>query len=193
MLSNLSKYKIVLASGSPRRKELLAGLGLEFSVFCLKDIDESYPADLNAADVAGYISGKKADAYRQIIHDNELFITADTVVVSGNRILGKPTDRQNAIEMLQALSGKEHQVITGVTLVSAERRASFSVTTDVRFRTLTDEEIEYYVDNYRPFDKAGAYGIQEWIGYIGVESISGSYFNVMGLPVQRLYRELKKW
>lgn len=193
MLSNLSKYKIVLASGSPRRKELLAGLGLEFSVFCLKDIDESYPADLNAADVAGYISGKKADAYRQIIHDNELFITADTVVVSGNRILGKPTDRQNAIEMLQALSGKEHQVITGVTLVSAERRVSFSVTTDVRFCTLTDEEIEYYVDNYRPFDKAGAYGIQEWIGYIGVESISGSYFNVMGLPVQRLYRELKKW
>lgn len=193
MLSNLSKYKIVLASGSPRRKELLAGLGLEFSVFCLKDIDESYPADLNAADVAGYISEKKADAYRQIIHDNELFITADTVVVSGNRILGKPTDRQNAIEMLQALSGKEHQVITGVTLVSAERRASFSVTTDVRFCTLTDEEIEYYVDNYRPFDKAGAYGIQEWIGYIGVENISGSYFNVMGLPVQRLYRELKKW
>lgn len=193
MLSNLSKYKIILASGSPRRKELLGGLGIDFSVFCLPKIDESYPAELPAEEVAQFISEKKATAYRLIIHDDELYITADTVVVCDNCILGKPASENEAINMLHLLSGRQHRVITGVTVVSSDRKSSFSVSTDVSFATLTNEEIDYYVRLYHPFDKAGAYGIQEWIGYIGVESISGSYFNVMGLPIQRLYKELKNW
>lgn len=192
MLDNLHKYDIYLASGSPRRKELLAGLGIDFKVRCLKDIDESYPADLPADDVAEYISQKKADAYRKIIADNELIITADTVVVCEGRVLGKPAGRADAIAMLRRLSGNVHHVVTGVTVVTAKSSTSFSVATEVSFARLTDEEIVHYVDNYHPMDKAGAYGIQEWIGFVGVESISGSYFNVMGLPVQRLYQELKK-
>jgi len=193
MLSNLSQYDIILASGSPRRKELLAGLGIDFKVFCLPDIDESYPSSVPADEVARFISEKKADAYRQIIRKNELYITADTVVVGNGRILGKPATAEEAVGMLQTLSGQTHRVITGVTLVSAGRKSSFSVSTEVTFDCLTREEIEYYVGKYKPLDKAGAYGIQEWIGFIGVTNISGSYFNVMGLPVQRLYKELKNW
>ena len=193
MLDNLKKYDIFLASGSPRRKELLAGLGIEFEVRCIGDIDESYPADLPADDVAEYISQKKAAAYREQITDNQLIITADTVVVCDGQVLGKPADREDAVAMLRRLSGNVHHVVTGVTIVTAQRSTSFAVATEVGFARLTDEEIDFYVDNYRPFDKAGAYGIQEWIGFIGVESISGSYFNVMGLPVQRLYQELKNW
>lgn len=193
MLSNLSQYDIILASGSPRRKELLAGLGIGFKVFCLPDIDESYPTSVPADEVARFISEKKADAYRQIIRKNELYITADTVVVGDGQILGKPATAEEAVGMLQTLSGQTHRVITGVTLVSAGRKSSFSVSTEVTFDRLTREEIEYYVGKYKPLDKAGAYGIQEWIGFIGVTNISGSYFNVMGLPVQRLYKELKNW
>lgn len=193
MLSNLSKYEIILASGSPRRKELLAGLGIDFRIFCLPDIDESYPPSISAKDAARFISEKKADAYKQIIKQNELYITADTVVVCQDTVLGKPESRQDAVDMLKLLSGQTHSVITGVTVISAERKTSFSTTTEVRFCQLADEEIGYYVDKYAPLDKAGAYGIQEWIGFIGVENITGSYFNVMGLPVQRLYQELKKW
>jgi septum formation protein len=184
--------QIILASNSPRRRELLAGLGYPFEVRVLEGIDESYPDDLPVSEVALYIAGKKAEAYRQAIKDNELIITADTVVIVGNEILGKPADEADAVRMLRELSGRTHQVTTGVCLLTAERESRFAVTTDVTFKTLTDDEIQYYVSHYKPFDKAGAYGIQEWIGYIGVTGLHGSYYNVMGLPVQRIYSELKK-
>ena len=158
--------RIILASNSPRRKELLAGLGLPFEVRVLQDIDESYPADLSVSDVALYIAGKKADAYRAVVKTDELIITADTVVIVGDEILGKPVDEADAVRMLQLLSGRTHQVTTGVCLLTATNEHRFSVTTDVTFKALSDEEIHYYVDTYKPFDKAGAYGIQEWIGYI---------------------------
>jgi len=183
---------IILASNSPRRRELLAGLDLEFEVRVLPDIDESYPKDLPAAEVAGYISREKADSYRALIGEDDLVITADTVVIVGNEVLGKPKDADEARRMLHLISGRTHQVITGVCLLTTDKEHSFSVTTDVTFKQLSDDEITYYIEHYKPFDKAGAYGIQEWIGYIGVTSINGSYFNVMGLPVQRLWEEIKK-
>lgn len=184
--------QIVLASNSPRRRELLAGLGFPFEVRVLEGIDESYSQDLPVSEVALYIAGKKAEAYRQAITDNELIITADTVVIVGDEILGKPVDETDAVRMLRELSGRTHQVTTGVCLLSSEQESRFAVTTDVTFKTLTDEEIQYYVTHYKPFDKAGAYGIQEWIGYIGVTGLHGSYYNVMGLPVQRIYSELQR-
>ena len=184
------KYKLILASNSPRRKELLAGLGVPFEVRVLQDIDEHYPESLPVNEVARYIAKEKADAYRRIVASDELIITADTVVIVGDEILGKPVDEADAVRMLQLLSGRTHQVTTGVCLLTAEKERCFDVTTDVTFKPLTDEEIHYYVDRYRPFDKAGAYGIQEWIGYIGVTGLNGSYYNVMGLPVQRIYQEL---
>ena len=184
--------QIVLASNSPRRRELLAGLGFPFEVRVLEGIDESYPHDLPVSEVALYIAGKKAEAYRQAITDDELIITADTVVIVGDEILGKPVDEADAVRMLRELSGRPHQVTTGVCLLSSEQESRFAVTTDVTFKTLTDEEIQYYVSHYKPFDKAGAYGIQEWIGYIGVTGLHGSYYNVMGLPVQRIYSELQR-
>ena len=186
------KYKLILASNSPRRKELLAGLGVPFEVRVLQDIDEHYPENLPVNEVARYIAKEKADAYRRIVASDELIITADTVVIVGDEILGKPIDEADAVRMLKLLSGRTHQVTTGVCLLTAEKERCFDVTTDVTFKTLTDEEIHYYVDRYRPFDKAGAYGIQEWIGYIGVTGLNGSYYNVMGLPVQRIYQELTK-
>jgi len=186
------KYKLILASNSPRRKELLAGLGVPFEVRVLQDIDEHYPESLPVNEVARYIAKEKADAYRRIVASDELIITADTVVIVGDEILGKPVDETDAVRMLQLLSGRTHQVTTGVCLLTAEKERCFDVTTDVTFKPLTDEEIHYYVDRYRPFDKAGAYGIQEWIGYIGVTGLNGSYYNVMGLPVQRIYQELTK-
>jgi len=186
----MTTYKIILASNSPRRKELLAGIDVPFEVRVLQDIEESYPADLPTKDIAGYISQKKADAYRQTMAADELIITADTIVVLGQEVMGKPKDAAEAHRMLRDLSGKTHQVITGVTLTTLTRQKSFSVETDVTFKQLTDEEIDYYVTHYRPFDKAGAYGIQEWIGHIGVTALHGSYFNVMGLPVQRIYEAL---
>ncbi len=184
------KYKLILASNSPRRKELLAGLGVPFEVRVLQDIDEHYPENLPVNEVARYIAKEKADAYRRIVAADKLIITADTVVIVGDEILGKPVDEADAVRMLKLLSGRTHQVMTGVCLLTAEKERCFDVTTDVTFKALTDEEIHYYVNRYRPFDKAGAYGIQEWIGYIGVTGLNGSYYNVMGLPVQRIYQEL---
>ena len=183
--------KLILASNSPRRKELLAGLGLPFEVRVLQDIDESYPADLPVSDVALYIAGKKADAYRAVEKADELIITADTVVIVGDEILGKPVDEADAVRMLRLLSGRTHQVTTGVCLLTATNEHRFAVTTDVTFKALSDEEIHYYVDTYKPFDKAGAYGIQEWIGYVGVTCLHGSYYNVMDLTVQRIYEALR--
>ena len=189
----LCQKKITLASNSPRRKELLAGLGLPFEVRVLQGIDESYPDDLPVSEVALYIAGKKADAYRSVLQPDELIITADTVVIVDNEILGKPVDEADAERMLRLISGRTHQVTTGVCLLSPERESRFSVTTDVTFKQLSTDEISYYISHYQPFDKAGAYGIQEWIGYIGVTGLHGSYYNVMGLPVQRIYTELQKF
>ena len=191
MLDNLKDFHIVLASNSPRRRELLAGLGIDFDVRVLPGIDESYPADLPVHEIPLYIATAKAEANRQAMNDGEIVITADTVVICGGKVLGKPADADEARSMLALLSGKTHQVVTGVCLTSRERQRKFAVTTGVTFRELTSEEIDYYIENFRPYDKAGAYGIQEWIGYIGVTGISGSFFNVMGLPVQRVYNELR--
>lgn len=184
------RLKIILASASPRRKELLAGLDLDFKVKVIKGVSESYPESLRAEEVPQYISREKAAAYQ--VADDELLLTADTVVVVDNTILCKPHDADDARRMLRLISGRTHQVVTGVTLTTAKAQKTFGVTTDVTFRQLTDDEINYYISHYRPFDKAGAYGIQEWIGYIGVTSIHGSYYNVMGLPVQRIYQEIMK-
>lgn len=191
MFDNLKKYQIVLVSASPRRKELLQNLGLTFKVRTLFGIDESYPESLRGEEIPRYISHKKAEAYRASMAADELLIAADTVVCLDGRTLGKPRDAQNAKEMLRRLSGRFHQVITGVTVMTQERTEDFAVTSHVKFAELDDTEINYYVDNYLPFDKAGAYGIQEWIGMVAVEELRGSYFNVMGLPVQRLYTLLK--
>ena len=185
-------YRIFLASNSPRRKELLSGLGIPFEVRVNGDIDESYPSDLPPEAIPLHISRKKAAAYLQTMSADELIITADTVVVASGEILGKPVDASDAHRMLRLLSGTTHQVITGVCLTTTDHQVAFSVTTDVTFKDLSDEEIHYYIDHYRPSDKAGAYGIQEWIGYIGVTGLHGSYFNVMGLPIQRIYEELRK-
>ena len=182
--------KIILASNSPRRKELLAGIDVPFTVRVIDGIDESYPDDLPTKDIAEYISKKKAAAYRETMDADELVITADTIVVLDQQVMGKPHDAAEAHAMLRQLSGQTHQVITGVTLTTLDHQTSFSVETDVTFKTLSDDEIDYYVANYLPFDKAGAYGIQEWIGHIGVTGLNGSYFNVMGLPVQRIYAAL---
>lgn len=185
--------RIILASNSPRRRELLAGLGYPYEVRVLDGIDESYPETLRGSEVAAYISRVKADAYRATMAADELIITADTIVCLDDKVLGKPANEAEAIAMLHNLSSRTHQVYTGVTIVSYEGSSTFVSRSDVTFAPLTDEEILHYVNHYRPMDKAGAYGIQEWIGYIGVEHIEGSYFNVMGLPVQRLYTELKKY
>jgi septum formation protein len=184
-------YRIILASNSPRRKELLAGLDLQFEVRVLQGIDESYPDNLPTLEIAEYISKKKADAYVKTMAADELVITADTVVILGDEVMGKPHDEEDAKRMLRELSGQTHQVATGVTLSTCERQMSFSVVTNVTFKQLCNDEIDYYVRTYHPMDKAGAYGIQEWIGYIGVTALEGSYFNVMGLPVQRIYEALK--
>ena len=180
--------KIILASNSPRRKELLGGLGVDFEVRVMKGVDEAYPDTLPAKDVAEYISREKASVYD--VADDELLITADTVVIVGDDILGKPKDADDAHRMLREISGRIHQVVTGVCLTTAKEQRSFSVVTDVTFKQLSDEEIDFYIRNHRPYDKAGAYGIQEWIGYIGVTGLNGSYYNVMGFPVQRVYEEL---
>ena len=190
LLDLLKRYNVVLASNSPRRKELLGDLGIEFHVRTIKGIDESYPDDLPVLEIAEYISRKKAHAYRAEMHPDELIITADTVVILGDEVLGKPKDADDARRMLRELSGKTHKVVTGVTIVTTDATRSFSAVSDVEFAELSDEDINYYVDNYRPLDKAGAYGIQEWIGCMGVRNINGSFYNVMGLPLHRLYTEL---
>ena len=192
MLDNLKKYKVILASNSPRRKELLAGLGVDYEVRTLPDVDESYPETLQGADIPLYIAKEKADAYVAMMQPAELMITADTIVWLDDKVLGKPWDREDALQMLRTMSGRTHEVFTGVCITTTDWQRSFTAQTEVRFATLSEEEIAYYVDNFQPMDKAGAYGVQEWIGFIGVENISGSYYNIMGLPVQKLYRELLK-
>ncbi len=192
MFENLKKYHIILASNSPRRRELLAGLGIHFEVKVLPDVEEAYPEDLPVLQIAEYIAKEKAAAYQSLMGPDELVITADTVVVVGSEVMGKPADADDARRMLEKLSGRTHQVTTGVCLTTQRVQKSFSVTTDVTFKPLSREEIDYYIENYSPFDKAGAYGIQEWIGYVGVTGLQGSYFNVMGLPVQRIYAEIAK-
>ena len=189
---DLKGYKLVLASQSPRRRELLKGLDVEFST-CSVDADESFPADLKGADAVQYICKAKADAYRPQLNDNTIAITADTVVILNDKIIGKPKSYEEAFSMIRSLSGRVHEVITAVCIFSKEKCAEFYSSTEVHFSDITDEEIEYYIDKYKPFDKAGSYGVQEWIGYIGIEKIVGSYFNVMGLPVKRLYDELKEF
>ena len=199
MLEDLKKYSVVLASNSPRRKELLSGLGVNFSVKTLPDVEESFPDTLKGEEIPLFIARKKADAYKMLfssVTSNEveeplLVITADTIVWIEDEVLGKPANATEARVMLSKLSGKKHQVITGVCLTTALWQKSFAAVSEVQFSSLTEEEMDYYIHNYCPYDKAGAYGVQEWIGFIGVESIQGSYFNVMGLPSQRLYRELK--
>ncbi len=182
---------IILGSQSPRRRELLAGLNIPFEAITI-DVEEVYPPSLPAAQVPEYLAQLKASAYADSLEPDTLLITADTVVVLQDQILGKPRNAQDARHMIDMLSGCMHQVITGVCLTTNEYSRTFSSTTQVTFAELTPAEIDFYVEQYRPMDKAGSYGIQEWIGYIGITHISGSYFNVMGLPVQRLYRELKK-
>lgn len=191
MLDNLDKYKVILASNSPRRKELLSGLGISYEVKTLPGIEELYPDTLRGEEIPLYIAREKADAYRDAMQPDELIITADTIVWLDGTVMGKPRDEEDARRMLRALSGRTHQVITGVCLTTCGFQKCFSAVTDVTFAELAGEEINYYVERYRPMDKAGAYGIQEWIGFVGVKQISGSYFNVMGLPVQRLYTELE--
>lgn len=189
----ITDYKVLLASNSPRREELLRGIDIDFEIKVLPDIDETYPSNLALEEVAEFVAQKKATSYYSILKENELMITADTVVVLEGKIYGKPKDEEEAKEMLLALSGKTHRVISGVCLTSTTKQTCFSVISDVEFSDLTNEEIEYYVERYSPLDKAGSYGVQEWIGYIGVKHISGSYYNIMGLPIQRLYRELKSF
>ncbi len=191
MLQNLSKYDIILASGSPRRRKLLQDLGVVFRVQTIEGIDESYPLDLSPEETARHISMSKSSAYRSLLADNTMIITADTIVCIDGIVLGKPAEEVDACSMLRMLSGRTHQVVTGVTVMTKQRTETIAVTTEVAFGPLSDEEISYYVQTYKPLDKAGAYGIQEWIGMAAVESISGSYWNVIGLPVHQLYRLLK--
>lgn len=192
MLSHLKSYNIVLASQSPRRLELLSGLNIEFEVRVI-DVEESYPRELVGVDIPMYLAEKKANAYAHTMTDKTLLITADTIVWHEGKVFNKPLNKEDAAGMLMSLSGKTHQVITGVCISTMKKRKVFHVISEVRFSKLTPQEIGYYLENYHPYDKAGAYGVQEWIGYVGVEHIEGSYFNVMGLPIQRLYNELKRW
>lgn len=193
MIDCLNKYSILLASNSPRRKELLKGLGVPFTVTVLPDIDESYPETLKAEEIPVYIARKKAMAYLSRMEESTLLITADTIVWLDGKVYGKPHDEEDAKQMLRVLSGKTHQVITGVCLRTQNKEKTFYSLTDVSFSDLTDREIGYYVSKYKPMDKAGAYGIQEWIGFAAVKEIKGSYFNVMGLPIHKLYQELKSF
>ena len=191
MLSNLKNYHIILASKSPRRQELLRGMGVNFEILT-KETPEEYPADLPLDEVPKYLSLQKSLAFTDDeLPADYLLITSDTVVICKGEILGKPKDREDAERMLQLLSGKTHHVVTGVTVRSAEKTESFAVRSDVTFAQLDEEEIDYYIEHCKPYDKAGAYGIQEWIGYVGISGLEGSFYNVMGLPTRRLYQTLK--
>ncbi|HIZ87590.1 MAG TPA: septum formation protein Maf [Candidatus Coprenecus pullistercoris] len=189
----LSGRRIVLGSASPRRRELLAGLGLEFTVEATPGAPETYSPDLSPDEVPSALAASKSEGFHRLLEDDEILITADTVVICGPDILGKPSGRDEAAQMLRELSGRAHRVVTGVCIRDTRHRSIFSCTSEVEFKTLTDEEINYYIERFRPFDKAGSYGIQEWIGYIGITSIRGSYFNIVGLPVQRLYTALSEF
>ena len=188
----LQNHRLILASASPRRRELLAACDLKFTLAEKFECEECYPADLAADKVAEYLSQLKSNAYPHTLGEKDILLTADTVVILGDKILGKPHSEEEAVEMISSLSGATHKVVTGVTLRTSKQTISFSAESLVSFRTLDAEEVRYYVEKYRPLDKAGAYGIQEWIGYIGIEGIEGSFYNVMGLPVQRLYATLKE-
>ena len=191
MLSNLKKYHIILASKSPRRQELLRGMGVDFEILT-KETDESFPFEMSIDDVPKYLSLQKSLAFTdEELPTDYLLITSDTVVICEGEILGKPKDREDAARMLRLLSGKTHHVVTGVTVRSAERTESFAVRSNVTFAELDAEEIDYYIEHCRPYDKAGAYGIQEWIGYVGISGLEGSFYNVMGLPTRRLFQCLK--
>ncbi|MEI7828844.1 MAG: Maf family nucleotide pyrophosphatase [Prolixibacteraceae bacterium] len=192
LANHLSKYSITLGSQSPRRKELFAGLNLPFSIE-VREIDEQFPADMPAVEVPEFLARLKAIPFKNVLPPNGLLITADTIVLIDSQVLGKPLDYDHAFEMLQLLSGKKHVVITGVCISSKDKEITFSDHSNVFFKTLSVEEIDYYLTHYQPYDKAGSYGVQEWIGYVAIEKIEGSYFNVMGLPIQRLYEELLKF
>ncbi len=194
MIENIKNYKIILASQSPRRQELLKQLNIPFELKIKEDVEEVFSEDMPINEVPEFLAKLKAKPFEQDLKNNSyLVITADTVVVCNNQILGKPANKKNAYEMLQMLSGTTHEVITGVALTSNSKQKSFTSSTKVTFKTLTDNEINYYIDHYQPYDKAGSYGIQEWIGMIGIEHIEGSYFNVVGMPIQKLYTELQNY
>lgn len=186
-------YEILLGSGSPRRRELLGMMDIPFRHIAIKDVEEVFPSDMPAENVPAYLSHLKADAYRTELKANQLLITADTDVILDGKILGKPSNAADAVDMIRRLSGQVHKVVSGVTLTTTDRQRTFAETTTVKFCKLSDEQIIYYVDRYKPLDKAGAYGIQEWIGLTGIEAINGCFYNVMGLPTAALYRELQEF
>jgi septum formation protein len=190
IVDDLNKYRIILASQSPRRQQLFSELGLKFDIV-IREFDETFPDGLDGVGIATWVARRKADSFKKEILENEIVITADTIVWCNNKMLGKPVDYKDAIRILNEISGNTHEVITGVSLLSYSKEFTFSVSTKVTFEPFSDEEMKYYIDRYKPYDKAGAYGIQEWIGIIACSRIEGSYFNVVGLPVQRLYKELK--
>jgi septum formation protein len=192
LYKNLNGYRLILASRSPRRQQLLRATGLEFDVV-IRDFDETFPVNLTGDQIAGYLSSSKIKSFRNEISANEIVLTADTIVWCNNRVLGKPADRTEAVSIIRELSANTHEVITGVSMLSLRDEKTFTESTRVTFAMLTDEEITWYVDRYKPFDKAGAYGIQEWIGITACSRIEGSYFNVVGLPVQRLLKELDEF
>jgi septum formation protein len=186
---NFDHYQIILASQSPRRQQLLKDMGFHFKVV-VTDVDEIYPPEMPVVEIPVFLAEMKANAMLNELKENTLVIAADTIVAVGNKVLGKPKDTADAFDILRQISGRMHQVITGVCLKTATKQKSFFAESKVYFRHLSDEELNFYISNYQPFDKAGAYGVQEWIGYVGIERIEGSYFNVMGLPTQMLYKEL---
>ena len=192
LVDKLNEFNIILASRSPRRQQLLHELGLKFDVV-IKDYVETYPEGLDGEEIARYIAYEKAASFKNQLSANDIVIAADTIVWCNKKVLGKPLDQEDAIAILKEISGNTHEVITGVSICSHSREITFSESTKVTFEVFTDEEIAYYTANYKPYDKAGAYGIQEWIGIIACSHIDGSYFNVVGLPVQRLYKELQRF
>jgi len=192
IIDKLNEFKIILASRSPRRQQLLRELGLKFNVI-IRDYEEIYPEGLTGEEIARFVAYEKAASFKNELSDDEIVIAADTIVWCNNKVMGKPVDHQDAIRILKEISGNTHEVITGVSIRSQSKEFTFSDSTNVSFEALTDEEISYYINKYKPYDKAGAYGIQEWIGIIACNHIDGSYFNVVGLPVQRLYKELQNF
>lgn len=190
---DLRGWKIILGSASPRRKELMSALDIDFTVDTRNNFEEDFRELHRTYEIPAIMSEGKSEGFHRQLSDDEILVTADTIVLCGDDVLGKPADREEAVAMLKELSGKEHEVVTAVTIRSSLRKVTFSDTAKVRFADLDDEEITYYVDQYRPFDKAGAYGVQEWIGYIGIESIDGSFYTIMGFPVFLFYRKLKNF
>ena len=192
ILERINQYRVILGSRSPRRQQLLKGLGIQFEVIVADDEDEYFPSDLEKVEIPVFLASRKSFLYKKYV-DNNTLVIADTIVWIDNKVVGKPVNHDQAVDILRSLSGRKHQVLTGVCLKTISKETAFYEISDVYFRKLVPEEIDYYVSNWKPFDKAGAYGIQEWIGYIGIEKIKGSYFNIMGLPTERLFLELKKF